>query len=487
MLMTIRSNKNEMTIVVLGMGHVGLPTALGFAEWGWPVVGADEDANKIAILKTGKPHFYEPGIEALLARHLESGKLRVTEDVSEAIREATVVFVCVGTPQREDGTPDLSQVETVVRTIAQNLNGDKLIVLKSTVPPVTGQWVTRAIFHYAKNTKIRKAGAGVVSNDGILIFDVASNPEFLREGRALDDIFHPDRIVIGAESDWARGILEDLYRSVDSPKVVTNLTTAGLLKHAANAFLATKISFINMVADLCEKVDADVETIARGLGFDPRIGGQFLQSGIGFGGFCLPKDLRALIHLAREQGVDCGILQEVERVNLRRSEALVRKIRQALQVLEAKTVAVWGLAYKPDTDDTRETPSLRVIEALLSEGASVRLYDPQAMENCKQVLPPRSGRVVYCSSPYEAARGAHAALLLTAWDEFRTIDFDRLHGLMEAPILVDGRNFFDPRAARRARFEYYAVGRAEGALDPSLHQEAPEKSPVGSDTQGRIP
>lgn len=484
--MTTRSNKSERTIAVLGLGHVGLPTALGFAERGWPVVGADDDSNKIAILKTGKPPFYEPGLEALLSRHVEGGKLRITHDVSEAIRAASVVFVCVGTPQKEDGAPDLSQVEAVVRTIAQNLNADKLIVLKSTVPAVTGQWVTKTILRYSENSKIKRAGTGIPSNDGAPIFDVASNPEFLREGQALDDVFHPDRIVIGVESDWARGILEDLYRSVQSPIVVTNLTTAELLKHAANAFLATKISFINMVADLCESVDADVEDIARGLGLDPRIGGQFLQAGIGFGGFCFPKDLRAFIHLAEEHGAECGILREVERVNLRRSEGLVRKVRRAVRVLKGKTVAVWGLAFKPDTDDIRETPSLPVIEALLSEGASVRLYDPQAMANCQRALPPRPGQVAYCSSAYEAAHGAHAALLLTAWDEFRTLEFERLHDLMEVPILVDGRNFFDPRAVHAARFEYYAVGRARGALETQLPEESPTRSSVGADAHDRF-
>jgi UDPglucose 6-dehydrogenase len=456
----------EVPIAVLGMGHVGLPTALGLAELGWKVMGADDAVDKVEQLKAGQATFYEPGMQDLLRKHLKSGRFRPTADVEEAIAASKVLFVCVGTPQREDGAADLSQIEALARTIARNLNGYKVIVEKSTVPAATSARIKKTIARYARLERAAKVSNGRGGPNGRrrdagapVRFDVASNPEFLQEGKAIDDFFHPDRIVIGVESEEAREILEEIYRPLKCPMVVTDLATAELIKHAANAFLSTKISFINMIADICEAVGADVETVAHGIGLDPRIGCSFLGAGIGFGGYCFPKDLRALIYLAEQHQVPGGILREVEEVNRRRVEVFLNKLRGALWVMQGKTIGVLGLAFKPLTDDIREAPSVRVIEALLKEGAAVRLYDPQAMSNMREVFPEEPGRVEYCPSAFEVARGAHAVLLVTEWDEFRKLDWTELRQSMEVPVLVDGRNFLDPAAMRKAGFDYFSMGR----------------------------
>jgi UDPglucose 6-dehydrogenase len=352
-------------------------------------------------------------------------------------------------------------VEAVARVVARNLNGYKLIVEKSTVPAITAQWLKRTIARYQLATAREAAGDSSDeswSSDSVR-FEVASNPEFLREGRALEDFFRPDRIVCGVESDRAREILTSLYSPLGRPIVLTDVNTAELIKHAANAFLSTKISFINMVADLCEKIGADVTAVARGIGSDSRIGPQFLDAGIGYGGYCFPKDLRAFIYLGEEHGVDFSLMQEVERINCRRREIFLRKVRQTLWVLQGKTLGVLGLAFKPDTDDIRESVSLKIVKALLEEGCTLRLYDPQAMPNAKKEFPETPGQLTYCGSAYEAARGAHALLLLTEWEEFRQLDLSRLKSLMELPVLVDGRNLFDPGTVRGAGIEYVSIGR----------------------------
>jgi UDPglucose 6-dehydrogenase len=444
-----------LSIAVLGLGHVGLPTALGLAELGWHVTGADEDAGKVDMMRSGNVPFYEPDLQPLLTKHLSSGQFTLTTDVAVAVRAARVIFVCVGTPQRESGAPDLSQVEAVTRVIARNLNGYKLIVEKSTVPAITAQWIKKTIERFAE----AHSGNGAGPREENVGFDVASNPEFLQEGKAVENFFHPDRIVLGTESGRARAILEEIYRPFNCPILFTSPTTAELIKHAANAFLAAKISFINMVADVCDAVGADVKGVARGIGLDPRIGADFLQAGIGFGGYCFPKDLRAFIHLAKEHGVECSLLESVERINQGRIEIFLKKVRKSLWVVQGKTIAALGLAFKPRTDDLREAPSLKIIEALLEEGASLRIYDPETMRNAQRLLPERPGRVAYCSSPYEAARGSAALMILTEWDEFRSLDLRRIRDLMEVPIIVDGRNIFDPVAAASAGVEYYCMGR----------------------------
>ncbi len=462
---TAKTSIEKTKIAVLGMGHVGLPTALGLAELGWEVIGADSNPEAVATLKAGKSWFYEPDLEPLLRKHLDSGRFTPTTDVDGAIASSTVLFVCVGTPQGDDGKADLTQIESIARLVARNLNGYKLIVEKSTVPAITAHWVKKTIARYARveSRPNGKNGNGKHRSPAVLPhFDVASNPEFLQEGRAVENFFKPDRIVIGVESEHARQLLEEIYRPLNCPIVVTNLTTSELIKHAANAFLSTKISFINMVSDMCEAVGADVVNVARGIGLDPRIGTGFLNAGIGFGGYCFPKDLRAFAYLGEEHGVDCSLLREVERINVRRIEVFLKKLRKALWVTQGKTIGVLGLAFKPNTDDIREAPALKIIDALLREGASVRLYDPEAMPNAQHILPEQPGRVTYCRTGYEAAAGAHALLVLTEWNEFRELDLRRVHDLMEVPVLVDGRNLYDPAEARKAGFEYHSMGR-EGA------------------------
>lgn len=465
----------ERKISVLGLGHIGLPTALAFAEFGWEVVSADSDPAKVKVIQNGHSPFYEPGIQDLLTKHLEKGTFKPTDDVDLAIRSSQVLFLCVGTPQRENGQADLSQVEGLARTIARNLNGYKLIVEKSTVPAITAQWVKRTILRYlvagSSESPSFPSKSGAVS--AVPGFDVASNPEFLQEGKAIEDFFHPDRVVCGVETERARRILEEIYKPLDCPIVMTNLTTAELIKHAANAFLCTKISFINIVADLCEAVGADVSSLSEGIGLDHRIGPDFLRAGIGFGGYCFPKDLKAFIYLAGEYGVDFSLLKEVERVNEQRIEVFLRKVQQALWVIKGKNIGVLGLAFKPGTDDIREAPSLKIVRRLIEEGANLRLYDPSAMPNVKEVLPERAKRLHYCESPYAAAEGADALLLLTEWDKFRQLDLAKLRSLMAVPTMVDGRNVFERDAMESAGFEYYSIGRESLSL-PAGSEVLPE-------------
>jgi UDPglucose 6-dehydrogenase len=400
--------------------------------------------KKVETIAQGKSPFYEPELEPLLRKNLIAGRLRVIPDVGEAVRASDILFVCVGTPQRPDGSADLSQVEAVIRTVAENLNGYKLIVEKSTVPVQTAQWIKRTLTRYAGSNAT---------------FDVASNPEFLREGTAVHDFFHPDRIVIGVETERAKEWLLELYRPLNAPVVVTDLNTAEIIKHAANSFLALKISFINMIADLCEATGADVVKVAEGIGLDPRIGKHFLQAGVGYGGYCLPKDLKAFIHIAEEHNVDFSLLKEVERINEARVDRFVRKVQKALWVLKDKTLAVWGLSFKPNTDDIREAPSLKIIRRLLDEGANLQLYDPAAMDNVRQVFPEDPPRLVYCQNALEAATGAHAILLVTEWDEFKQMDWEQVRRVIALPIVVDGRNCLEPTKLQEAGFEYYGMGR----------------------------
>jgi UDPglucose 6-dehydrogenase len=457
----------QARIAVLGMGHVGLPTALGLAEMGWKVLGADSSAPLLEQLRSGTLPFYEPGLQELFTKHLGQNFIPL-DDLETAIRESTVLFICVGTPQRENGEADLSQVEAVARTIAQNLNGYKLIVEKSTVPAVTAQWIKKTVQRYAKPANSKNGNgnsASVTDADGnghspqAIEFDIASNPEFLQEGVAVQNIFRPDRIVCGVESERARAILEELYRPLNSTVLTTETSTAELIKHAANSFLAMKISFINMVSDLCELVGADVSKVASGIGMDPRIGRQFLNAGIGFGGYCFPKDLRAFIHLAEEYGLDFSLLKEVEAINARRIDVFLKKIRQAIWVLQDKTIAVLGLAFKPHTDDTREAPGMKIIQALLDEGARVRLHDPKAIPLMKLSFPEDGDKVTYCDDPYVAAEHAHALLVFTEWPQYKELDLARLRECMDVPVVVDGRNIFDPKTMQQAGFEYLSMGR----------------------------
>jgi UDPglucose 6-dehydrogenase len=433
-----------MKIGVIGTGYVGLVTAVGLADLGHQVIGTDRVTEKIEKASRGITPIYEPGLEELLKKNLKRGNLSFSSNLEETIKSSDVLFVCVNTPQRKDGSADMTYVEGVSRCIAENLNGYKLIVEKSTVPVRTSSWIKRTITLY---------------KNGEYLFDVASNPEFLREGSAVSDFLNPDRIVIGVESERAKDILSKIYEKYSDRIHITNIDTAELIKHASNSFLAMKISFINLVSDLCEKTDADVEFVAKGMGLDSRIGKQFLKAGLGYGGSCFPKDVRALIKIGEDLGIDMKLLQEVDHINTARIDRFINKIKEALWILKNKKLAVLGLAFKPGTDDIRNAPSIDVIQRLLDEEAHLSLYDPKAAENIKRLFPEKSSGIHYPKSAYEALKNANAALFITEWDEFRNLDLKKAKGLMENPIIIDGRNIFDPHEVRALGFEYYSIGR----------------------------
>lgn len=433
-----------MNVTVIGTGYIGLVTASCFAELGHTVVGVDQDVAKVRRLQQGDPVIYEPGVDELLRRNLDAGRLRFTDDMADGVDASPVLFICVGTPQGEDGRADLSQVEGVTRLIAEHMTDYRLLVEKSTVPVKTATWIERTVRLYNRHH---------------VEFDVASNPEFTREGTAVQDFLEPDRIVIGVASERARQLLLELYESFDCPKVVTDVSTSEIIKHASNSFLAMKISYINLMADVCEAAGGDVATVARGMGLDERIGQQFLRAGLGYGGSCFPKDVRAFWRIGEDLGVDMSLLRCVDEVNVRRVERLMAKLQQALWVVRDKTIALWGLAFKPDTDDLRGSPALALAERLLAEGARLRLYDPAANEKAQHVLA-ACDSVVYTDSPLSAAEGAHALVLATEWDVFRQADLAELHERMATPILIDGRNLWQPEQATEAGFEYHSVGRS---------------------------
>ena len=434
----------QTKIGVIGLGYVGLPSAAGFAEMGFSVIGTDSDPKKLATLHEGRSPLYEPGLQELLDRHTSSGRLRFVDDIASVVREATVLFICVGTPQAQDGQADLSQVDGAVKEIARHLDGYRIIVEKSTVPVTTADWIKKTVSAHT---------------NGNLEFDVASNPEFLREGSAVADFLNPDRIVLGVESQRARSILEGLYASFDCPVFVTDLSTVEIIKHASNSFLAMRVSFINMISDLCEATGADVKKVAEGMGLDPRIGHAYLEAGLGYGGYCLPKDIRGFIHIGEQMGVDFSLLKAVEDINDSRIDRLLRKIEESAGQLDGLQIGVLGLAFKSGTDDTRVSPSISVVQRLQKAGAKLRLHDPQAIENTRSQIPDSPGLVKYCDSAYEAAEGCDALLLLTGWPEYRELDLTRLNSLMSSPIIIDGRNYLEPAEARSAGFQYSAMGR----------------------------
>ena len=429
-----------MEVCVIGAGHVGLVTGACFAEIGHRVVCVDNDAKRIAGLKRGRIPFYEPGLEALVRRH--AGKrLAFTTRFLDGVRQGHVIFIAVGTPPKPNGEADLTFVEGVCRDIARSMRAYRLIVEKSTVPVETGKWLRRTI---------------AMSQKQPVPFDVASNPEFLREGTAVHDFLHPDRIVLGVETPKARDQLVQIYRPIKAPVVITDIASAELIKHASNSFLAAKISFINTIAQVCDVVGADVEKVAEGMGLDPRIGKAFLDAGVGFGGFCLPKDIEAFICIAEKIGVDFQLLKAARLVNEQQRQLLVKKIEGRLWNLKQKTVGVWGLSFKPQTDDMRLAPSIDIIRRLSEAGAKVKAYDPQAMREARHYL---DHGVTLCRSAYEAARGSDCLVLLTEWPEFREkIDWPRLKRSMNHPIIVDGRNFLDSTRLRKDGFEYVGMG-----------------------------
>lgn len=439
-----RQKEQKMKISVIGTGYVGLVTAVGLADLGHQVIGTDKVREKIDKISRGFVPIYEPGLDALLKKNLKKGNLTFSGDLDSTIQASDVIFVCVGTPQKEDGSADMSQIEEVSRMIAANLTSYKVVVEKSTVPVKTSMWIKRIISLYKKND---------------MSFDVASNPEFLREGSAVSDFLNPDRIIIGVETDKARDFLAEIYASFKDRILITNIDTAELIKHASNSFLAMKISYINMISDLCEKTDADVELVAEGMGLDQRIGKQFLRAGLGYGGSCFPKDIKALARIGDELGVDMSLLKEADRINAARVDIFLEKLKNCLWILKEKTIALLGLSFKPETDDIREAPSIRVMTKLLEEGAGLRLYDPKAVENMKRLFPESHAQVTYSEDPYQAAKNANALLIVTEWEEFHHMDWKKIKEVMANPIVVDGRNILSPPAMRKLGFEYFSVGR----------------------------
>jgi UDPglucose 6-dehydrogenase len=429
-----------MKICVIGVGHVGLVTSACFAHLGHDVIGVDSDIKKIRGLDKGEIPFYEPGLEKLIKENQKKRRLVFSSSIQAGVKNSEVVFICVGTPPREDGEADLSTVEKVVRDIACSLKSYRTIVEKSTVPVNTWQWIKHTVNLYNRD------GAG---------FDVAVNPEFLREGSAVKDFLQPDRIVIGVESEKAEKALLEIYRKIDCPKIITNLSTAEIIKHASNSFLATKISFINSVAALCEKVGADVVKVSQGMGYDPRIGKAFLNAGAGYGGFCFPKDLAAFIHIGEKHGCDFAILKAVQKINEEQRKILVKKIKEALWVLKDKAIGVLGLAFKPDTDDLRLAPAIHIIRMLQQEGAKIKVFDPTAMTKAKKILK----GVRFSRNPYEAARNSDCLVILTEWDEFRNLDLKKIKKLLKVPVVIDGRNIFDPIKMKKIGFVYKGMGR----------------------------
>ena len=448
-----------MRITVIGCGYVGLVTGACLAEAGHEVICTDNDQERIATLNSGVVPIYEPYLDSLLASNVKASRLSFTCDSAAAVKSGDAIFICVGTPPKENGDADLSAIDDVARLIAAESQTSKLVVEKSTVPAKTGQQLKRVLSVYRRDPNVS--------------FRVASNPEFLREGTAVEDFLHPDRIVLGVEDKDSEKQLREIYRpileakfqcpihlsgcpSAKPPKLVlTTISSAELIKHASNSFLALKISYANMIADLCERVGADIQEVVDAMGLDPRIGRQFLNAGLGFGGFCLPKDVQAFVRLAEHSGVNFNMLKEVEQVNKRRIDLFIEKIRQALWVIKDKQIGILGLAFKANTDDIRFAPSLEVIRRLLAEGANLRAYDQEAMTRTSAIFP----QVEFCSDPYSVARDADALLILTEWPEFRELDWPRVSDAMSRPLVLDGRNLLDPAKMTQLGFEYHCFGR----------------------------
>jgi len=430
-----------MNICVVGTGYVGLVTGAVFADLGNDVVCVDNATKKIEALRAGQMPIYEPGLEEMVARNKDDSRLTFSTDLPGGVRQADVIFIAVGTPPKESGETDLSQVEAVAAEIGRSMDRYKVVVNKSTVPVGTGEFVREVITRHQPRP---------------LDFDVVSNPEFLREGSAIEDTLRPDRIVIGAPNQQVAMTLVELYAPLERPMIITDLPSAEVIKYASNSFLAAKISFINAIANICEAAGADVSQVMKGMGLDSRIGMQFLQAGLGYGGSCFPKDVDSLIHTASQLGYDFKLLRSVVEINRERAAHLVEMMRKAMGPLEDKTVAVLGLAFKPNTDDMREAKSLEVVRVLHAAGAQIRAYDPVAMENAKALMPEG---VVFCESAYEAAAGADGVTLLTEWNEFKYLNLDRLRGLLRRRLIFDARNLYEPERMRRLGFEYYSIGR----------------------------
>lgn len=437
-----------MHISVIGTGYVGLVTGSCFAEFGLTVVCMDTDARRIARLEKGDVPLYEPGLAELVTKGLRDGRLSFTTDIAKAVDQALVIFIAVGTPSRSDGAADLSYVEEVAKGIARHMTGYKVIATKSTVPVGTGDRI-REVIRANQTEQCR--------------FDIVSNPEFLREGSAIEDFLRPNRVILGAESAEAVAIMRDLYRPlylIETPFVVTDVASAEIIKYASNAFLATKVSFINEIASLCERVGADIQVVAKGMGLDQRIGSKFLHAGPGFGGSCFPKDLAALIQTGERAGCDMQIARATWRANEEQRRLMVEKIRTALDGVKGKAVGVLGLSFKPNTNDLRESPAVWIAERLLAEGCQLRVYDPAGLEEGMRLLK----GAIPCADAYDAAQGADALILITEWNQFRNLDFERLKSSLRRPLFIDLRNVYEPQRLAALGFQYVSVGRAQRGL-----------------------
>lgn len=432
-----------MNITIVGSGYVGLVSGACFAELGHTVMCIDKDRAKVEKLLAGEVPFYEPGLDELVRSNHMEGRLRFSTDMKAGVEHGLVIFIAVDTPTKNvTGEADLSFVEQVAMQVGGHIGEYRLIVEKSTVPVQTGEWLEQTIRSHA--------APGVE-------FDVASNPEFLREGTAVDDFLRPDRVVLGVTSERAASLLVSIYEPLNAPLLLTDIKSAELIKHSANAYLAMKISFINSIANICDRVGADVTKVARGIGLDKRIGMEFLQAGIGYGGSCFPKDVAAFINISERLGYDFGILKAVQQVNGAQHTSVVRKLLEHFQNLEGKTIAVQGLSFKPHTDDLRNAPSLVIIRELCALGARIRAYDPVSLQRACELLPGKD--IVCCRDFYDAAEGSDAVVLVTEWPEFKYLDFGRVKKSMKSPVLIDGRNMYDPSRMRQLGFVYSGIGR----------------------------
>ena len=432
-----------MHIAVIGTGYVGLVTGACFAEFGVEVTCVDVDKNKIERLNQGIIPIYEPGLDQIVEKNSKAGRLHFTTDIKSAVEQALVIFLAVGTPPKEDGSPDMSFYQSAAKSIAENMNGYKVLVTKSTVPVGTGKWL-REFIHDNQPTKIN--------------FGVASNPEFLREGAAIEDFMRPDRVVIGSNEEDAVAIMKDLYRPlylIETPIVITSLEAAELIKDAANAFLATKITFINEIANLCDAIGCDVHDVARGIGMDNRIGKKFLHPGPGYGGSCFPKDTRALTTVADQFGVETLIVDAVIEANERQRDAMIPKIEKLAGDLNGKQIGVLGLSFKPETDDMRESPAINIIKEMQKRGAKIKAFDPVAMEEAKHYLPD----IVYAVDEFDAIEGADVLVFLTEWNQFRALDMEKVKSLLKSAKIADLRNVYEPEDMQELGFEYVGVGR----------------------------
>jgi len=432
-----------MNICVIGTGYVGLVTGACLAEFGMSLICVDNDQEKINLLKQGTISIYEPGLEGLVVKNMREGRLSFSTSIEEGVKSSLVVFIAVGTPSHEDGSADLQAAEDVAKQIGGSMNGYKVVVIKSTVPVGTARRLKKLIQDHQTQP---------------ILFDIVSNPEFQREGSAIEDFMRPDRVTIGAESEQAVAIMKDIYSAlylIETPFVITGLETAEMIKYAANAFLATKVSFINEVANLCEKMGADVHHVSKAMGLDGRIGKKFLHPGPGYGGSCFPKDTRALSRMAQEKGYAFKILDSVIQVNEEQKKRMVGKIQEKVGDVRGKTIGILGLSFKPNTNDIRESSSIVIIGDLLAMGAKVKAFDPVAMDEAKAVLP----EVEYGGDPYDVAKGSDALVLVTEWNQFRRLDLQRIKTLLKRPIFIDLRNVYDPDQMKRLGFNYCGVGR----------------------------